>query len=85
MAALWSVASAPHRGRAVLRLVGVLVAAVLLHAPWDGLDELWVHLVVGGGSVAALLVTIRRAHHQPGPDVPDVGDGAASPGHAATA
>jgi RsiW-degrading membrane proteinase PrsW (M82 family) len=61
-AALWAVGSAPRPGRAVLRLVGVFVAAVLLHAAWDGFDSLWVHLVVGGVSFAALLVTIRRAH-----------------------
>ena len=42
-------------------------AAVLLHAAWDGLDNLWVHLVVGGGSFAALLVTIHRAHREPRP------------------
>ena len=40
----------------------MFVAAVLLHAAWDGLDSVWVHLVVGGGSFAALLLTIRRAH-----------------------
>lgn len=67
VAALWSVASAAHRGRAVLWLVGVFVAAVLLHAAWDGLDNVWVHLLVGGGSVVALLVTIRRAHREPQP------------------
>lgn len=65
VAALWSVGSAAHRGQAVLRLAGVFVAAVLLHAAWDGLDNLWVHLVVGGGSFVALLVTIRRAHREP--------------------
>jgi RsiW-degrading membrane proteinase PrsW (M82 family) len=67
VAALWAVASASPRGRAVLRLVGVFVAAVLLHAAWDGLDNLWVHLVVGGGSFVALLVAIRRAHREPQP------------------
>ena len=61
-AALWAVASSPRRARAVVRLVGVFVAAVLLHAAWDGFDNLWVHLVVGGVSFTALLVMIRRAH-----------------------
>jgi len=65
VAALWAVGSAPHRGRAVLRLVGVFLAAVLLHAAWDGLDSLWVHVVVGSGSFVALLLTIRRAHREP--------------------
>ncbi|GAA1846534.1 PrsW family intramembrane metalloprotease [Microlunatus capsulatus] len=67
VAALWAVASDPRKGRAVARLVGVFVAAVLLHAAWDGLDNLWVHLVVGGGSFAALLVVIHRAHRGPKP------------------
>ena len=64
-AALWRVASAHRRARAVLRLILVFVAAVLLHAAWDGLDEVWVHVVVGGGSFIALLLAIRRSHQQP--------------------
>ena len=64
-AALWRVGSSPRPGRAVLRLVGVFVAAVLLHAAWDGFNDVWVHLVVGGGSFAALLVAIHRAHRPP--------------------
>ena len=70
VAALWAVAGAPRKGRAVLRLVGVFVAAVLLHAAWDGLDSVWVHLVVGGGSFAALLLVIRRSHRSPGAGAP---------------
>jgi protease PrsW len=61
-AALWAVATSPRKGRALARLVGVFVAAVLLHAAWDGLDNVWVHVVVGGGSFLALLVTLHRAH-----------------------
>lgn len=64
VAALWAVASAPRKGRAMIRLVGVFVATVLLHAAWDGFNEVWVHLVVGGLSFAALLITIRRAHRK---------------------
>jgi len=69
-AALWSVVTAPRRGRAVARLVGVFGAAVLLHAAWDGLDTVWVHLVVGGVSFLALLLTIRRAHRGAGRPAP---------------
>lgn len=65
MVAFWTAASAPRKGRAVARLVAVFVAAVLLHAAWDGLNNIWVHFVVGGGSFAALLVTIHRAHRGP--------------------
>jgi protease PrsW len=64
-AALWSVAASPRKGRAVARAVGVFVAAVLLHAAWDGLNSLWVHVIVGAGSLIALLVTIRWAHRDP--------------------
>lgn len=70
VAALWAVAGSPRKGRAVGRLIGVFVAAVLLHAAWDGLDNLWVHLVVGGGSFAALLVVIHRSHRGLGAGAP---------------
>ena len=66
-AALWAVGTSPRPGRAVLRLVGVFVAAVLLHAAWDGFDSVVVHLVVGGVSFVALLVTVHRAHRAPTP------------------
>jgi RsiW-degrading membrane proteinase PrsW (M82 family) len=61
-AALWAVGTSPRKGRALARLVGVFLAAVLLHAAWDGLNSVSVHLVVGGGSFVALLMTIHRAH-----------------------
>jgi protease PrsW len=67
VAALWSVAGSPRKGRAVARAVGVFLAAVLLHAAWDGLNSLWVHVIVGGGSLVALLLTIRWAHRDPRP------------------
>jgi protease PrsW len=65
VAALWSVVGSPRKGRAVARVVGVFLAAVLLHAAWDGLNNLWVHVLVGGGSLIALLLTIRWAHRDP--------------------
>jgi protease PrsW len=61
-AALWSIPAARRKGVAVFRAAGVFVAAVLLHAAWDGFNNLWVHVVVGGVSLIALLLTIRRAH-----------------------
>jgi len=63
-AALWSVASSRRKGPAVVRATGVFVAAVLLHAAWDGFNSLWVHVVVGGVSFVALLLTIRAAHRR---------------------
>jgi RsiW-degrading membrane proteinase PrsW (M82 family) len=62
VAALWRVPSAGRRGRAVGLAALAFVVAVLLHAAWDGSNSLVVHLVVGVVSVAALLVTIHRAH-----------------------
>lgn len=64
-AALWAIPGARRKGRAVLRAVGVFVAAVLLHAAWDGFNSLWVHVVVGGLSLIALLLTVRWAHREP--------------------
>ena len=62
-AALWPLPSAQRKGRAVLTVIGTFVLAVLLHAAWDGFNNLIVHILVGGFSFAALLVVIRRAHH----------------------
>lgn len=63
-AALWAVPSSRHKGLATLRAVGVFLAAVLLHAAWDGFNSLWVHVVVGTISFVALLLTIRAAHRR---------------------
>lgn len=62
VAALWRVPGSARKGRAVLALVGTFLAAVALHAAWDGFNNLIVHIVVGGLSFVALLITIRRAH-----------------------
>lgn len=61
-AALWALPTAIHKGRAVLRVLLTFVGAVLLHAAWDGFNNLIVHVVVGGFSFIALLITIHRAH-----------------------
>jgi len=74
VAALWAVGSASHKGRAFGRLVGTFVAAVLLHAAWDGFDSLWVHVVVGGISFVALLIVIHRAHRTAPSPVPGPAD-----------
>ncbi|HEY5822537.1 MAG TPA: PrsW family intramembrane metalloprotease [Propionibacteriaceae bacterium] len=66
-AALWALPSATRKGRAIVRLLLTFVVAVLLHAAWDGFNNLIVHIVVGGVSFAALLFTIRRAHKQAEP------------------
>jgi protease PrsW len=64
-AALWSVAASPRKGRALVRALGVFMAAVLLHAAWDGFNNVWVHVAVGAGSLIALLVAIHWAHRAP--------------------
>lgn len=45
--------------------VGAFLAAVLLHAAWDGSNSLVVHIVVGVLSIALLLVMVQRAHRLP--------------------
>ncbi|MGI8459336.1 MAG: PrsW family intramembrane metalloprotease [Propionibacteriaceae bacterium] len=62
VAALWAIPGSRTKGKAVLRAVGTFVVAVLLHAAWDGFDSLTVHVVVGGVSFVALMITIRRSH-----------------------
>jgi RsiW-degrading membrane proteinase PrsW (M82 family) len=62
VAALWALPSSPHKGRALVRVIGVFISAVLLHAAWDGLNNVWVHIVVGAVSFVALLLTIHQAH-----------------------
>jgi len=62
VAAIWRIPSATRKGRAVGQAVAAFVAAVLLHAAWDGFNSVVVHLVVGGLSVAVLLLMISRAH-----------------------
>ena len=62
VAALWRIPGSARKGRAVLVLIGTFLAAVALHAAWDGFNNLIVHVVVGGLSFAALLITIRRAY-----------------------
>jgi protease PrsW len=75
-AALWSIPGARRKGLAVLRAVGVFLAAVLLHAAWDGFPSLWMHLIVGGISLTALLLTIHWAHRNPDPLSLDTRQGA---------
>ncbi len=65
-AALWRVPTAERKGRAVAAVLGTFVAAVLLHAAWDGSNSLVVHLLVGIISFGALLLVIRRSQHRLG-------------------
>ena len=64
-AALFAVATTTLRGRAVLRFVLTFVGAVLLHAAWDGSNNLVVHVLVAMVSVAGLLVVIHRTRRPP--------------------
>jgi RsiW-degrading membrane proteinase PrsW (M82 family) len=62
VAAIWQIPSATRKGRAIGRAVLAFVAAVVLHAAWDGFNSVIVHIIVGGLSVTVLLIMIQRAH-----------------------
>jgi RsiW-degrading membrane proteinase PrsW (M82 family) len=64
VAMLWRIRSARHRGRAMLAFVGTYLAAVILHAVWDGSKLLPVHIVVAVIGFVALLVFIHLAHRR---------------------
>jgi Predicted membrane protein len=61
--ALWRVGATPHVRHAVRHFVGCFLLAVLLHATWDGVDVLAVHVGVVVISLAVLLTLILRSRH----------------------
>lgn len=61
--ALWRVGATPRVRHAVRDFVGCFVLAVLLHATWDGVDILVVHVGVVVISLAVLLTLILRSRH----------------------
>jgi RsiW-degrading membrane proteinase PrsW (M82 family) len=65
-AALFAIGTSPVKGRAFFRFVLTFVGAVLLHAAWDGSNNLIVHVLVAVISVAGLLVVIHRTRRSPG-------------------
>ncbi|GAA3557990.1 PrsW family intramembrane metalloprotease [Microlunatus spumicola] len=65
-AALFAIGTSTRRGRAVLRFVATFIGAVLLHAAWDGSNNLIVHVLVALVSIAGLLVVIHRTRRSPG-------------------
>ena len=73
-AALFAIGTSTHLGRAVLRFVLTFVGAVLLHAAWDGSNNLIVHVLVAVVSVAGLLVVIHRTRKAPGTQARPVED-----------
>lgn len=62
VAALWRIPDAARKGRAILVAVLTFLAAVILHATWDGSNSLVVHAVVAVISFTALMVAIHRSH-----------------------
>lgn len=63
-AALWNLAGSARKGRAALLLLAAFVAAVTLHALWDGSDNAIVHIAVVTVSVAMLLILIHRVNRR---------------------
>ncbi|GAA3555539.1 hypothetical protein GCM10022197_08380 [Microlunatus spumicola] len=66
-AMLWRIRSAPHRGRAVLGFVVTFLAAVALHATWDGSSSRPVHVVVAVVGLAVLVGFVVAARRGRGP------------------
>ena len=60
------------KGRAFFRFVATFIGAVLLHAAWDGSNNLVVHVLVAVVSVVGLLVVIHRTRRSPGTRVASV-------------
>lgn len=62
-AALWRAAQAGWTGRAVLRFLGVLAGAIVLHALWDGVGSLLSDVAVAVVGLACLTWTTHRISH----------------------
>ena len=62
VAMLWRIPSARRRGRALLAFVGTFLAAVALHATWDGSTSTAVHIVVATAGIVVLLWFVHVAH-----------------------
>lgn len=71
-AALFAIGTSTVKGRAFFRFVATFIGAVLLHATWDGSNNLVVHVLVAVVSVAGLLVVIHRTRRSPGTPAPSV-------------
>ena len=67
-AALWHVASAPRKGRAILLFLGAFAGSIALHALWDGTNSVIVRALVGLVSFGALLIVVRRSRRLGPPD-----------------
>lgn len=65
--ALWRLGSRPPVRHALRHFVGCFVLAVLLHATWDGVDILAVHIGVVVVSLGILFTLILRSRHSRAP------------------
>jgi RsiW-degrading membrane proteinase PrsW (M82 family) len=69
-AALFAIGTSTRQGRAFVRFLLTFVGAVLLHAAWDGSNNLIVHVLVAVVSVTGLLVVVHRTRRSPGTKAP---------------
>jgi RsiW-degrading membrane proteinase PrsW (M82 family) len=67
VAMLWRIRPARRRGRAVLAFLVTYLAAVVLHATWDGSSSLAVHVVVAVIGLVVLVGFIVAARRGRGP------------------
>jgi RsiW-degrading membrane proteinase PrsW (M82 family) len=66
VAMLWRTRTAHRRGWAFVAFLATFLAAVGLHATWDGTSSVAVRVVVAALGLVALLVVVHRAHRVPG-------------------
>jgi protease PrsW len=66
MAAIGRIRGTSHRARAVFVAIGVFVAVVILHALWDGSNNLIIRVLVAVLSFGALMLTLVAARRAEG-------------------
>jgi protease PrsW len=66
MAAIGRIRGTSHRARAVFVAIGVSVAVVILHAVWDGSNNLIIRVLVAVLSFGALMLTLVAARRAEG-------------------
>lgn len=64
VAMLWRIPASRHTGRAVWAFVASFVIAVILHASWDGVTFLPIHIAIAVFSFVVLMVFMLLSHRR---------------------